>query len=123
MGDETPEVRRVRDAAERERGALALLDQLDDGERGFLAGALLVACGDEAGALIPRLNLDSADPSLMSRSDVARLLAHMQAQGGEALGRARQALRTGDMPPALLDDLFAPSRGNSDTSRLGDDPV
>lgn len=121
--DQFPTAQQVYDAAERARGTAKLLDQLADGERGYLAGALLTACGDEAVVLIPRLDLDSADPSLMSRRDVARLLAHLQAHDGAALERTRQLLRVGTMPAALFDDLFAPSRGSSDTSRLGGDPT
>jgi hypothetical protein len=117
------QVRRVRAAAIREQEATALLDRLDDEARGQLAGALLAACGDEAPGLIARLELDSADPSLMSRRDVARLLTHLQAHDRAGLHRAGEILRTGGGAPPIFDDLFAPSRGDSDTSRLGEDPT
>jgi len=88
-----------------------------------LAGALLAACDAEMPMLIARLELDSADPSLMSRRDVSRLLAHLQAHDRAALHRVGAILRAGGGTPALFDDLFAPSRGDSDTSRLGEDPT
>ncbi len=122
MADEEA-VRRVRAAALGGQEATALLDRLDDEGRGQLAGALLAACGDEAPVLIGSLQLDSADPSLMSRRDVALLLAHLQAHDRAALGRVGEILRTGGGAPAIFDDLFAPSRGDSDTSRLGEDPT
>ena len=116
-------VRRVHDAAMGEQEATALLDRLDDEARGQLAGALLAACDAEMPMLIARLELDSADPSLMSRRDVVRLLAHLQAHDRAALHRVGAILRAGGGAPAIFDDLFAPSRGDSDTSRLGEDPT
>lgn len=116
-------VRRVHDAAMGEQEAMALLDRLDDEARGQLAGALLAACDAEMPMLIARLELDSADPSLMSRRDVSRLLAHLQAHDRAALHRVGAILRAGGGAPALFDDLFVPSRGDSDTSRLGEDPT
>ncbi len=116
-------VRRVHDAAMGEQEAMALLDRLDDEARGQLAGALLAACDAEMPMLIARLELDSADPSLMSRRDVVRLLAHLQAHDRAALHRVGAILRAGGGAPAIFDDLFAPSRGDSDTSRLGEDPT
>jgi hypothetical protein len=116
-------VRHVRDAALGEQEAAALLDRVDDAGRGRLGGALLAACGDEVPVLIARLELDSADPSLMSRRDVARLLAHLRAHDRAALHRVGAILREGGGAPAIFDDLFAPSRGDSDTSRLGEDPT
>jgi len=122
MGDEGA-MRRVRAAALEAQEVTALLDRLDDEARGQLAGALLTACGDEVPGLIARLDLDSADPTLMSRRDVTRLLAHLQAHDRAALHRVGAILRTGGGAPAIFDDLFAPSRGDSDTSRLGEDPT
>ena len=122
MADEEA-VRRVRAAALGEQEATTLLDRLDDAARGQLAGALLAACGDEAPRLIARLELDSADPSLMSRRDVMQLLVHLQAHDRAALHRVGAILRAGGGAPAIFDDLFAPSRGDSDTSRLGEDPT
>jgi hypothetical protein len=116
-------VRRVRATAFGEQEATALLERLDDEGRGQLAGALLAACGEEAPVLIARLELDSADPSLMSRRDVALLLVHLQAHDREALGRVGAILRAGGGTPALFGDLFAPSRDDSDTGRLGEDPT
>lgn len=59
---------------------------LTDWGRGLLASALLAACQGEN--IVARLRLDSADPSLMSRADVAWLLAHLREHDGAALGRA-----------------------------------
>ena len=122
MADEEA-VRRVRVAASEAEEAGVLLDRLDDEGRGQLAGALLAAYGDEGPGLIARLELDSADPSLMSRRDVARLLAHLGAHDRAALDRVGPILRAGGGTPALFGDRFAPSRGDSDTSRLGEDPT
>ena len=116
-------VRRVQAVAFGEREAATLLDRLDDEGRGQLAGALLAACGDAVPTLIARLELDSADPSLMSRRDVTLLLIHVGAYDRAALHRAVAILRAGGGVPAIFDDLFAPSRGDSDTSRLGEDPT
>lgn len=102
------------------------LGGLSDGERGVLATALVGANAEregESGPLIAQLRLDSADPSLMSRNDVAKLLAHLQAHDGAALHRALDALRTAPQVRATLGGLFAPSRGSSDTSSLGSDPT
>lgn len=116
-------VRRVHEAAFGAQEATALLDRLDDEARGQLAGALLAACGEEAPALIARLTLDSADPSLMSRRDVILLLTHLCVHDQAALHRVGTILRAGGGAPTIFDDLFAPSRGDSDTSRLGADPT
>ncbi len=83
----------------------------------------VVPCSPRAATRSPRLELDSADPSLMSRRDVARLLAHLRAHDRAALHRVGAILREGGGAPAIFDDLFAPSRGDSDTSRLGEDPT
>jgi hypothetical protein len=99
---------------------------LTDRERGLLAGALLAACGDTAAAATPvvgPLRLDSADPSLMSRADVARLWAHLRSTDPAALQRALRTLAERPAMVAMLDGLFAPSRGSSDTSTLGGDPT
>ena len=106
-------------------GAAREVAALTDRERGLLASALLAACGGtaEATPVVTQLRLDSADPSPMSRADVARLLAHLRATDAAAL---RHALRTfGERPEmvATLDGLFAPSRERSDTGTLGGDPA
>jgi len=59
----------------------------------------------------------------MSRRDVTQLLVHLQAHDRAALHRVGAILRAGGGAPAIFDDLFAPSRGDSDTSRLGEDPT
>lgn len=123
MNGDAGAVRRVRALALETQEATTLVERLDDGARGQLAGALLAACGDEAPGLIARLELDSADPSLMSRRDVTQLLIHLQAHDRAALHRVGTILRAGGGAPAIFDDLFAPSRGDSDTSRLGEDPT
>ena len=109
-----------------EAGVAHAVAVLTDRERGLLASALLVACGGgaaEATPVVAQLRLDSADPSLMSRADVTRLLAHLRATDAAAL---RHALRTfGERPEmvATLDGLFAPSRERSDTGTLGGEPA
>ena len=108
------------------REAERLLGEISDGERGLLASVLIDACADnnpESTPVFTQLRLDSADPSLMSRRDVATLLAHLQAHDSKALRHALLAL--GDAPQLhpILGGLFAPSRGNSDTSSLGNDPT
>lgn len=108
------------------REAEQFLAELSDGERGLLASALMGthATEEDAGdALIARLRLDSADPSLMSRSDVATLLAHLQAHDSAALRRALQTLRDAPTMHTTLGGNYAPSRGSSDTSNLGTDPT
>ncbi|HEY8598277.1 MAG TPA: hypothetical protein VIL85_07590 [Thermomicrobiales bacterium] len=108
------------------READHFLDELSDGERGLLASALVGASAAESGGgeqLIAQLRLDSADPSLMSRSDVATLLAHLQAHDSTALRRALQTLRDAPTMLTTLGGGYAPSRGSSDTSNLGTDPT
>jgi len=102
------------------------LSDLSDGERGLLASALFDARTteiDAGDALIAQLRLDSADPSLMSRSDVATLMAHLQAHDSAALRRALRTLRDAPTMRTTLGGSYAPSRGSSDTSNLGDDPT
>ncbi len=99
---------------------------LDDRQRGLLASALLGASAGSGGGAAPVvafLSLDSADPSLMSRADVARLLAHLQAHDPPALRRAYLALRDHPAMVATLGGVFAPARGESDTGRLGTAPM
>lgn len=108
------------------RAAEQLVAGLADRERGLLASALIAVCdgtADGAAPVAALLRLDSADPSLMSRADVARLLAHLEAQDSAALRRAFQAFRDDPAMHATLDGLFAPAREDSDTSGLGGDPT
>ena len=98
-----------------------VMEGIGDRERGLLASALLAACGETN--VVARLRLDSADPSLMSRADVARLLAHLRATDRAALARAFRDLREHPTLTTVLDGLFAPSRDSSDTSALGGDPT
>lgn len=112
--------------AEFAREAERFLGEIADGERGLLASALIDACAEaapESAPLVARLRLDSADPSLMSRRDVATLLAHLQAHDSGALRRALLTLRDAPRLHVTLGGLFAPSRGGSDTSNLGSDPT
>jgi hypothetical protein len=70
------------------REAERFLAGLADGERGLLASALVGAYDapeGESGAGLARLRLDSTDPSLMSRGDVALLLIDLHARDGAAL--------------------------------------
>lgn len=108
------------------READRFLGGLSDGDRGLLASALVGAHAEREGeseSLIAQLRLDSADPSLMSRGDVAALLAHLQAHDSAALRRALLTLRDEPQMHTTLGGLFAPSRGSSDTSSLGSDPT
>lgn len=103
------------------RGARELADALTDHERGLLASALVAAYEQIEGSfgeLVSALGLDSADPSLMSRADVARVLAFTQR---ERPATFRQALRTLRDHPRMIYHLgapFAPLPEASDTSRI-----
>lgn len=109
------------------REAQALVDSLPDHERGLLASALVAtyAAGSSNGAdgtlpdeLVGALGLDSTDPSLMSATDVARLLSHTQR---EQPATFRQALRALREHPQMLHSLgapFAPTSESSDTSHI-----
>ena len=103
----------------------AFVATLTDQERGRLAAALLVARGDEneQAAWMSQLHLDSADPSLMSRADVAILLADLGRSDPAAARRATRAMADNAMADGTLGAIFAPSRGTSDTSTLGGDPT
>ncbi len=108
------------------REAERFLAGLSDGERGLLASALVGAYDapeGESGAGLARLRLDSTDPSLMSRGDVALLLIDLHARDGAALQGAFRALGERPEMRTTLGGLFAPSRGSSDTSTLGGDPT
>lgn len=98
---------------------------LTDEERGRLATALLIARGDEneQATWLAQLRLDSADPSLMSRADVAILLADLGRRDPAAARRATRALAHNRPADGILGAIFAPSRGTSDTSTLGGDPT
>jgi hypothetical protein len=98
-----------------------VIGEIGDRERGLLASALLAACGETN--VVAQLRLDSADPSLMSRADVARLLAHLRANDSAVLARALRDLREQPNMTTVLDGVFAPSRDSSDTSTLGGDPT
>ena len=116
----------VRNELEGVADAEAAVATLTDRGRGLLASALLTACGGTAAETAPvvvQLRLDSTDPSLMSRADVAQLLEHLRAHDAAALRRALVALAEHPETVATLDGLFAPSRGRSDTSNLGGDPT
>jgi hypothetical protein len=102
------------------RGVDQTLAGLTDQERGLLASALVSAYeGPDGRARITALGLDSADPSLMSRADVAHLLVYMWRDDQAALRRALRSLREDPETRQVLGGLFAPSRGSSDTGRLG----
>lgn len=107
------------------RNAEAFVATLDDGARGRLASALLDSYSDdgESTARLATLRLDSADPSLMSRADVAALLADTYARDRGAVERAIAALASTTVSHSTLGAIFAPSRGSSDTSTLGGDPT
>lgn len=93
---------------------------LTDRERGLLAGAVLAAAEDATGdAPVARLGLESADPGLMSRAEVARLIAYLRHHKPAACRRALATWRDAPAPQQLLDTLFAPSRGDAATGRLG----
>ena len=92
---------------------------LTDHERGLLASALAGALEKDGSAPVVQLGLESADPSLMSRSDVARLLVHLQREDRATLRRALQSLREAPDMQQVVGALFAPSRESSDTGRLG----
>jgi hypothetical protein len=99
------------------------LATLTDQERGLLASALVSAYEAPDGtARVAALGLDSADPSLMSRSDVAHLLTYLRRDHPAALRRVLRSLREDPETQQLLGGLFAPSRGTSDTGRLGTEP-
>ena len=100
----------------------AFVATLNDLERGRLATALLAACDDATGRLAA-LHLDSTDPSLMSRADLATLLADTLGRDRGAVERAFAALGETTEPSGTLGAIFAPSRGSSDTSTLGGDPT
>jgi len=106
-------------AREAERTLAGLTDQ----ERGLLASAL-VAAYEESDGVTPfaALGLDSTDPSLMSRNDVAHLLIHLRRDDPSALHRVLRSLREDPETQQVLGGLFAPSRGTSDTGRLGTEP-
>jgi hypothetical protein len=93
---------------------------LSDRERGILAGALVMAYeGVPDGPTLTGLGLDSADPSLMSRRDVGRLLAAVRERGEDVLRAAIAALHDHPESQQLLGGIFAPSRYAADTGRLG----
>lgn len=100
------------------REAATFVEALPDGERGLLASALTAAYGTEFDGLLALLSLDSADPSLMSRSDLTRLLCHTQGEHPEVLRAALQALH--DQPRVIqaLGAAHAPTGAASDTSRI-----
>jgi hypothetical protein len=96
---------------------------LTDQERGLLASALAAAYDEpESQTPLAALGLDSTDPSLMSRNDVANLLVHLRRDDPSALGRVLRSLRDDPKTQQVLGGLFAPSRGTSDTGRLGTEP-
>lgn len=108
------------------READQFLGGLSDGERGLLASALIDTHAERKGeseSLIAELRLDSADPSLMSRGDVATLLTHLQTHDKATLRHALRTLHDEPQMHTILGSLFAPSRGSSDTSTLGSDPT
>ncbi len=120
-----PATSQVADAGDVAREAESFVATLDDGERGRLASALLDADGDpnERAARLTELRLDSADPSLMSRADVATLLADLCGRDRGAVERAFAAMADMTTSRSTLGAIFAPSRGSSDTSTLGGDPT
>ncbi|HEX5504162.1 MAG TPA: hypothetical protein VFW96_16170 [Thermomicrobiales bacterium] len=94
-----------------EEDARTVVQALPDGARGLLASVLAGAYGEEdcsfadiAGAL----GLDSADPSLMSRPDVMRLLGHTRRERPAAFLRALRALRQRPEQIHLIGAAFAP---------------
>ncbi len=103
------------------REARALVDALPDHERGLLASALVGGHETQEESFVEiaaTLGLDSTDPSLMSRADVARLLVDTQRERPETLRAALRALRE---QPRLIHSLgapFAPMSDSSDTSRI-----
>lgn len=103
------------------REARALVDTLSDHERGLLASAVVAAheaLAGPFGPLVAALGLDSADPSLMSRADVARVLASIQREHPETLRQALRDLRDHPRLIHLLGAPFAPLPEASDTSRI-----
>jgi hypothetical protein len=95
-------------------------DDLTDRERGILAGALVMAYEEvQDGPTLTGLGLESADPSLMSRHDVGRLLAAVRERGEGVLRAAIAALHDHPESYQLLGGIFAPSRYATDTGRLG----
>lgn len=105
--------------------AAAFIAALDDAGRGRVAAALLAARGDESEqtAWLAQLQPDSADPSLMSRADVALLLADLARRDPDAARRAVRGMADDGGGSGTLGAIFAPSRGASDTSSLGGDPT
>ncbi len=103
------------------REAQALADSLPDHERGLLASALVSAYEQEEGSFggyVAALGLDSADPGLMSSTDLGRVLSHTQR---ERPGTFRRALRTLHDQPRMIHLLgapFAPLPESSDTSHI-----
>jgi hypothetical protein len=103
-------------AREVERTIAGLTDQ----ERGLLASVLVTTYEEsEDRTPLAALGLDSTDPSLMSRNDVAHLLVHLRRDDPSALHRVLRSLREDPEMRQVLGGLFAPSRGTSDTGRLG----
>ena len=119
MGHGAPIIADTGDMADE---AEAFVATLDDQERGRLASALIDASGDATGRLT-ELRLDSTDPSLMSRADLATLLADTFVRDRRAVERAFAAMGETTEAIGTLGAIFAPSRGSSDTSTLGGDPT
>jgi hypothetical protein len=108
------------DADDFEQGARAVVHDLPDGERGLLASVLAGSYGAEElsfADIASALGLDSADPSLMSRPDVLRLLGYTRRERPAAFQRAIRALREHPRQMHLIGAPFAPvPDGVADTS-------
>jgi hypothetical protein len=103
------------------REARGVVEALPDHQRGVLASALVEAFdGDDYGFAdaVAALGLDSADPSLMSSTDVVALLGYAQRERPDTFRRALRALREHPRLIHLIGAPFAPMSDSSDTSHI-----
>lgn len=97
------------------------VETLPPGERGVLASALVTAVeatGQSFGELVVALGLDSADPSLMSASDILRLFQFARRENPALVYEVLHQLRAHPRVSHLFGAAFVPAWGESDTSHV-----